>query len=75
MILKLTDAPALKEKWRPRMNLMGELRFRWAWIRWFLRFPGYRLGDPSLGEGGPRAQNRRLIRERYLREEPRREDF
>lgn len=49
-------------------------RFRWAYLKWFLR-DAYRLGDPLLGQGDVRAMNRRILRERYKAEEPKRADF
>lgn len=39
-------------------------------IRWQLRFPGYRMGDPQLGSGEPREQNRAILKARYEAQEP-----
>ena len=50
--------------------ILGRLRYRVAWLRWFIGLPGYRLGDPLLGSGVLREQNRRLLRHRYQEREP-----
>lgn len=53
--------------------MMGRLRFLVAWIRWALRGP-YRMGDPALGTGWIRDHNRRLLRDQWNANEPKRED-
>lgn len=48
------------------------IAWRLRWIRWWIAGPGYRLGDPSLGRGELRDQNRALLKKRYAEREPRR---
>lgn len=50
------------------------LRYWYAWLRWQLKGP-YRYGDPSLGDGWIRDQNRNLLREKWIADKPKREDF
>jgi hypothetical protein len=45
------------------------IRYWLALLRWHLRGP-YRYGDPLLGAGWMREQNRRLLRERWLANKP-----
>jgi len=48
------------------------LLWRVRWVRWWLGWPGYRLGDPRLGRDATRDQNRRILRERHEAREPQR---
>lgn len=47
-------------------------RAAWAvrYARWWLRFPGYRRGDPRLGTGEVREHNRGILKARYAAQEP-----
>ena len=50
------------------------VQFYYAWVRWVWS-PPYRLGDPSLGAGELRKQNRDRLRKRWNEREPKPEDF
>lgn len=50
------------------------LHYWYDWCRWAWKGP-YRLGDPLLGTGEIRDQNRKLLREKWMAKEPKREDY
>jgi hypothetical protein len=54
--------------------MFKSLRFKIAWLRWFLESP-FRLGDPLLGSGETRKANIKMILERHYAREPKREDY
>lgn len=41
------------------------LKFKWRWLKWWLGWPGYRIGDTRMDR-----QSKNLIRERYRENEP-----
>lgn len=55
-----------------RSRALADALWLVRWLRWWLGWPGYRFGDPLLGDGEVRDKNRRLLRERYEANEPRR---
>jgi hypothetical protein len=56
------------------VRLIKLIRFKIAWWKWFFD-PGFRVGDPLLGEGEQRKINRRILWDRHHKKEPKREDF
>lgn len=55
--------------------LVRNLRYRLAWYHWVFFDPAYRLGDPSLGHGDTRIQNRQLLLDRKMAREPQPENY
>ena len=50
------------------------LRWKYRWLKWFLKVPGYRFGDPTLGTGETRKKNTKILHERHSKKEPRLDD-
>lgn len=57
-----------------KMFITGLCRYWVAWFRWVIKGP-YRFGDPLLGQGELRDQNRRILRDRWNKKEPQPQDF
>jgi hypothetical protein len=56
------------------MWLVRYLRFKWVCLKWFFGSP-YKYGDPALGEGELRKENRKILSQRYWDRKPKPEDF
>lgn len=50
------------------------LRFKLAHLKWEYTIP-YRMGDPALGRGEIRDQNRAIINARHKAQEPKPQDY
>lgn len=62
----------LAEVWREYFRPLALAAWAVRYAHWWLRAPGYRMGDPSLGAGEMREHNRAALKARYAAQEPKR---
>jgi len=56
-------------------NAITWLRWKWAWLRWFHESVPFRPGDRTLGTGSLRRATLTLMLDRWVKREPKLEDF